>query len=115
MASNDPKKKFHPTLRRQVIAIADADIKQVQVVDKDGEIRPIIVWICGPDMYWADNMDGLFDNARRKKAPDWLKEQIAALPADRRFRSDGSVATESPGVAVVAQKADTDLPDFRQA
>jgi hypothetical protein len=68
-------------------------------------------------MYWADNMDGLFDDARRKKVPDWLKEQIVALPADRRFKSDGSPvgAINTSAANRASTAADTDLPEFRQA
>jgi hypothetical protein len=113
------KTSFHPTARRQVIATADAQMMQVQVADKNGQIRAIIVWACGPDMYWADTMDGIFDNARRKKAPDWLVEQVKDLPLDRQFYADGTKKTEAVaaeiGAGHVPSDADTDLPQFAQA
>ena len=102
-----------------MIATADAQMKQVQVADKNGQIRAIIVWECGPDLYWSDTMDGIFDNARRKKAPDWLVEQIKGLPLDRQFNADGTKKTETvaveSGAGHVPSDADTDLPQFAQA
>lgn len=118
------KTQFHPTARRQVIAIADVSMMQAQVVDKSGEIRAIAVWKCGPDVYWADTMDGLFDNARRKRAPEWLLEQLAAVPADKQFDSDGrpkkGVTSAEGGKHAVSTtpshvpSADADVPQFAQ-
>jgi hypothetical protein len=113
------KTHFHPSARRQVIATADAQMMQVQVADKNGQIRAIIVWSCGPDMYWADTMDGIFDNARRKKAPEWLVEQVKNLPVERQFYSDGtskaSAVMAPPGENHVPGDSDTDVPQFAQA
>jgi len=116
--------KFHPTSRRQVIATADVSMMQAQVVDKSGEVRAIVVWKCGPDVYWADTMDGLFDNARRKRAPEWLLEQLAAVPADKQFDSNGrpkGVTAPPEGGNAVAKatpshvpSADADVPQFAQ-
>jgi hypothetical protein len=113
--------KYHPTSRRQVIATADVQMMQVQVVDSNGEIRAIVVWKCGPDVYWAETMDGIFDSARRKRAPTWLLEQLAAVPAEKQFDSEGkpkqvSVAktVAKPAPAHVPD-ADSDLPQFAQA
>lgn len=113
--------KFHPTSRRKVIATADVRIMQVQVVDSNGEIRGIVVWKCGTDVYWSETMDGLLDNARRKRAPDWLLEQMKEVPADRQFDSDGVV--KSPSAAAPTKTAapahvpsmDSDVPKFAQA
>jgi hypothetical protein len=118
------KTQFHPTARRQVIATADVSMMQAQVVDKSGEVRAIVVWKCGPDVYWADTMDGLFDNARRKRAPEWLLEQLAAVPTDKQFDSNGlpkGVTTSSEGGKAVTKvtpshvpSADADVPQFAQ-
>jgi hypothetical protein len=117
------KTQFHPTARRQVIATADVSMMQAQVVDKSGEVRAIVVWKCGPDVYWADTMDGLFDNARRKRAPEWLLEQLAAVPTDKQFDSNGlpKGATSSEGGKAVTKvtpshvpSADADVPQFAQ-
>mgnify|MGYP006411474053 CR=1 FL=1 len=120
------KKKFHTNARRQVIATADVSIRQVQVIDKVGAVRGIVVWQCGPDIFWADTMDGMFDAARRKSAPPWLVEQIKNLPQSQKFFSDGTaydsaVEVSTPVGSVdtspdhVPGDADTDLPSFAQA
>lgn len=115
------KKKFHPNTRRQVVASADVSIRQVQVIDKVGRVRGIVVWQCGPDLFWSDTMDGMFDAARRKSAPPWLVEQLAALPQDQRFHSDGTPYTAAVATTVdetpshVPGDADSDLPNFAQA
>jgi hypothetical protein len=123
MAAAPKKTQFHPTARRQVIATADVVMMQVQIVDKNGEIRAIAVWRCGPDVYWAETMDGLFDNARRKKAPEWLLEQLDAVPQDKRFDAYGKVKgvttvqkeVTSPSAVPHLPSSDTDLPGFVQA
>jgi len=79
------KSEFHPTKRKQVMAAADVQIQQVQVVDKNGQMRPVVVWRCGTDIMFAETMDGLFDSARRFKAPAWLVDQLDQLPPSRRF------------------------------
>jgi len=122
-----PKTQYHPTSRRKVIAIADVQIMQAQVVDSNGAVRGIVVWKCGPDTYWSETMDGLFDTGRRKKAPQWLLEQLAEVPLEKQFDSEGNPKTgqpRKPAVAVegspAAQPAhvpskDTDVPKFAQA
>lgn len=113
-----PKSAKFSNQRRTVVATADVAIQQVQVVDKSGQVRSIVVWRCGPDMLYADSLDGLMDNTRRKRAPEWLVEQIKSLPAERQFNAFGS-----PKAAVVNKKAaaqashiptDNDAPDFVQ-
>lgn len=119
-------KKFHPNARRKVVAAADVSIRQVQVIDKVGRVRGIVVWSCGPDIYWSDTMDGLFDAARRKVAPPWLVEQLKDLPQEQRFHSDGSPYTSEVSVRVgtvpthdqpahIPSDSDSDLPSFAQA
>lgn len=87
----------------------------MQVVDKTGQIRSIVVWQCGPDMLYADSLDGLFDNTRRRKAPEWLTEQIRALPLEKQFTFDGSPKGGSKSsVPEHIPASDTDAPDFVQ-
>ena len=111
--------KFHTTKRREVIASADVAIRQVQVIDKKGDARALIIWKCGPDVLYSESMDGLFDSARRRKAPDWLVEQLNSLPSDRMLNSDGesyqslsSSGTTTPETAHIP--TDDDLPSFAQ-
>ena len=110
---------IHPNTRRKVIATADVQLMQVQVVDKVGKIRSIVVWRCGPDILWADTLDAMFDASRRKAAPPWLIEQLDSLPIEQQFTSTGqpkqAAAAASSGPTHVPGVADTDLPDFAQA
>lgn len=95
------------------MAAADVALQQVQVVDKQGQIRSIVTWQCGPDVLYADSLDGLMDNTRRRKAPEWLLEQLKALPPERQFHADGTAKTG----AVSADShvpTDSDAPDFVQ-
>jgi hypothetical protein len=101
--------------RRTVVATADVALQQVQVVDKNGQIRSIILWRCGPDSLYADTLDGLFDNSRRKKAPEWLVAQLSELPAERQFHSDGTKKGGSPEkVPDHLPTSDADAPGFVQ-
>jgi len=107
--------KFHGSKRREVIATADVSIRQVQVLDKNSQVRTLIVWQCGPDIMYADSMDGLFDLTRRKTAPSWVVDQLRALPSDRQFDHLGN--SKSNGVSIeshVPTTEDDDLPDFVQ-
>lgn len=108
-----PTAKFHPTQRNKVIAAADVRIRQVQLVDKKGQIRSVIVWQCGPDMFYSNNMDGLFDVAQRRRAPEWLIEALSELPMDKQFSYTGK-----PKTAVASKdylpSDDGDVPDFVQ-
>jgi len=111
-----PKSATYSNQRRKVVATADVAIQQVQVVDKSGQVRSIVLWRCGPDMLYADNLDGLFDAARRKKAPAWLVDQLADLSPDRQFYSDGSAKEVAQKAKVVPSHipTDADAPDFVQ-
>lgn len=123
MPTENSKPKYHATKRQMVIASAEAMLLQVQVIDSKGIEQAIVVWKCGPQMFYADSIDGLFDVARRKPAPEWLMKQMRELPAERRFNSDGVPATEkntgaSKSVTAVPRHIpsnDTDLPEFAQS
>ena len=112
-----PKTPTYSNQRRKVVATADVAIQQVQVVDKSGQIRSIVLWRCGPDVLYADNLDGLFDSARRKKAPGWLTEQLSSLPQDRQFHSNGEPKSSVPRVSDAPSHVptDNDAPDFVQS
>jgi len=112
---------FHPTARRKVVAAADVSIRQVQVVDKNGQVRSIIVYQCGPDVMYAATLDGMFDVERRKKAPKWLLEQLNGLPNDRCFNANGTpkaggtATPEKVEVFAGSLGIDDDLDGFSQA
>lgn len=119
MPITDQKKaQFHPTMRNRVLASADVRLQQVQLVDKKGQIRSVIVWQCGTDMFYANNMDGLFDVAQRKAAPEWLKDAMIELPSEALFNYDGT--SKSGSSSQVTQEKehlpsdDNDMPDFVQ-
>jgi len=103
--------KYHPTERNKVLASADVRIRQVQLVDKKGQIRSVVVWQCGSDVFYANNMDGMFDVAQRRKAPEWLLSELSELPADRQFTYTG-VAKGSDDKAYLP--TDDDVPAFVQ-
>jgi len=107
------KTKFHPTSRNKVLAAADVKIQQVQLIDKRGQVRSVVVWRCGTDMFYANTMDGMFDNAQRKTAPTWLVEAMGSLEADKQFNFDGTTksATEAKPYLPVDEG---DAPDFVQ-
>lgn len=86
----------------------------MQVVDKQGQIRSIVLWKCGPDVLYADSLDGLMDNTRRKKAPEWLLEQLEKLPGDRQFHADGTAKSAAPESTHSHVPTDNDAPDFVQ-
>jgi hypothetical protein len=81
---------------------------QVQVVDKNGQIRPVVVWRCGPDIMFSETMDGMFDNDRRFRAPKWLVEQLDKLPPSKRFDSLGRPKINGLGAH---SGADVESPD----
>jgi hypothetical protein len=99
VVSNQRKMEYHPTKRREVLASADVRIQQVQVVDKMGAMRSVVVWQCGTDIMFSETMDGLFDSARRYNAPDWLVKQLKLLPPSRRFDYTGAAYGGGDGEA----------------
>jgi len=128
VASPKQTTQFHPTLRRKVVASADVLLQQVQVVDKDGAIRSLIVWRCGTDGFYAESIAALSDPQRLRVLPAWVKEQLEGLGADRDLDWRGnpktgakpvtaSVQMPLPSAAPVApvKGGDDDLPDFKSA
>ena len=103
------KTQYHPTERNKVLATADVLLQQVQVVDKKGQIRSVIVWQCGSDILYANSMDGLFDIAQRRQAPDWLKEELNKV--SNRYNYDG---TSKSSPASYLPTSDEDAPEFVQ-
>lgn len=129
MPVSSPKQttQFHPTLRRKVVASADVLLQQVQVVDKDGAVRSLIVWRCGTDGFYAESIAALSDPQRLKVLPTWVKDQIEALSFDRDLDWRGNPKSGAKAAVVPAQmplptatpvtpvKGDDDLPDFKSA
>jgi hypothetical protein len=104
--------QYHRNRRREVLAVADVRIQQIQVIDKNGKVRALVIWQCGPDILYADSMDGLFDSQRRKKAPKWVLDQLLDLSEDRKFDYQGEpIGSLSEHVP---SEGAQDLPDFVQ-
>jgi len=110
-----------------VVASADVLLQQVQVVDKDGAIRSLIVWRCGTDGFYAESIAALSDPQRLRVLPSWVKDQLEALVPDRDLDWRGN-PKNGLKVAVPAQVplptaspvtppkgGDDDLPDFKSA
>jgi len=81
--------------RAELLALADVQIFQADVVDTNSRRRNVIIWRCGSDVFYASTMDALFDETRRKPAPQWLKDQVEKLPATRRFHANGETYEEA--------------------
>lgn len=104
--------KYHPSIRRKVIASAEVKLLQVQVIDKNGMDRPVLVWMCGPDIIVGETMDALFDAQRRIQAPRWMVEGLQALPDDRKFDYLGrKVSDLLAGERTVLQSVVDDIAD----
>jgi hypothetical protein len=97
-----------------VIATADVRLQQVQVIDKNGQSRSLVVWQCGPDVVYGDSLQGLFDATQRRKAPEWLVEQLAALSPDRQFDFQGKPKSARKEHVPSEVDDDDDVPDFAQ-
>lgn len=109
--------KFHPTSRNKVLASADVNIQQVQLVDKRGQVRSVVVWQCGSDVFYANTMDGMFDTAQRKTAPPWLKEALQDLDLNNQFNYDGTSKAGNNTKAPASKPylpTDGEGPDFIQ-
>lgn len=128
--SNTQAQKYHPKHRRKVLAIADTLLQQIRVIDSKGAERNLCVYQCGPDIFYADTMDGIFDRDLRKIAPTWLVEQMAGVPAERNFDcfgvaksartvtdrtgpSDDLPAPEKKTTPARPKDLDEDAPSFR--
>lgn len=69
-----------PPPKQALLARADIALFQCVVVDSKLQRRNIIVYLCGDNVFYASSMDGIFDNSRRRPAPEWLKKQIKQPP-----------------------------------
>ncbi len=107
-----------------MIASADVRLQQVQVIDKNGQSRSLVVWQCGPDVVYGDSLQALFDATQRRKAPEWLTAQLFELPPERQFDYQGRPKTagrkdtllDVPRKEHVPSDMDDedDLPEFAQ-
>lgn len=84
----------HAGRRQVVLASAQVELLQVQVIGSDGEEKSVLDYRCGPDVFWGKSMDDIFSLERRKTAPGWLRTGLAELPATRRFLADGTAMAE---------------------
>ena len=114
VVNNATPTTYHPTEKRKVLATADVRLQQVQVVDKKGQVRSVILWRCGTDVMYANTMDGLFDSAQRRQAPDWLITALKELPLSQQFNSDGSPKTTNVSKEHIPSSSDDTLPNFVQ-
>lgn len=55
----------------------------------------MLVYRCGPDMFWGKSMDDIFSLELRKTAPPWLRKGLEDLPLERRFHADGTSRADS--------------------
>ena len=120
MATQGIPQTKYSNKRRTVVATADVVIQQVQVVDKTGQVRSIVLWRCGPDVLYSDTLDGLFDATRRKKAPEWLVSQLQELPDAQKFDAFGTPKDVIPAPEPITTprhipSSDSDAPDFVQS
>lgn len=63
-------------------AAADAAILQCIIYDSKSRKRAIVVYMCGPEAFWADHVLNLFDKDKARPCPKWLIEQLQNMPAD---------------------------------
>lgn len=63
-------------------AVAEAAILQCIIYDSKSRKRAIVVYMCGPEAFWADHVLNLFDKDKARAAPKWLIEQLRKMPDD---------------------------------
>lgn len=126
--------KYHRNRKKELLATADVQLLQAQVIGKDGREFTAVFWICGPDIFYANELSDLF-TSKRFKAPDWVREQLKTLPNSRRFDCWGTsknqadpdvppaakttappatVTPAGPTPKVSDSLADDDLPEFKE-
>ena len=71
------------------------------------------MWQCGSDVFYANNMDGMFDVAQRRKAPEWLLTELASLPLDKQFTFTGDPKSKTNSADYLPSN-ESDVPDFVQ-
>lgn len=86
----------HNGRRQTVLASAQVGLYQVQLIGADGAEKAVLVYQCGPNVFWGKSMDDIFSVERRKVAPDWLRKGLAELPATRQFLPDGTPVLVEP-------------------
>lgn len=130
--------KYHRNRRKELLATAEVQLLQAQVIGKDGREFTAVFWICGPDIFYANELSDLF-TSKRFKAPEWVREQLKTLPPSRRFDCWGNakngddqlahptkaqaqapapattVSTPGPAPKVSDSLSDDDLPEFKEA
>jgi len=104
---NREREKYHPTLRKKVLATADVAISQVQLVDSKGLIRSVVLWKCGTDVLYATTMDGLFDEDRRRTAPKWITDQLTTV--EEAYDSNGHLKVPFSTTSHIPETSQEDL------
>ena len=125
-----PSTKYHPTKRRELVAVADVRLLQAQVINDKGAIKNVVIWQCGEDGVFAENITDLGNAEKTFAIPQWLKDQLKALPLQRQLTWDGrpksalpyaenALASKAPEVAAPRLTGDVtgddDLAGFQSA
>ena len=63
-------------MKSEVRLIAEGRIFQVGLYDGKSAKRVVAVYVCGTEVFWADNSLSLFDRDQRRPAPPWLRDQL---------------------------------------
>jgi len=106
---NREQERYHPTLRKKVLATADVSIQQIQLVDSKGLIRSVVLWKCGTDVLYATTMDGLFDEDRRRTAPSWITDQLSSV--EEAYDSNGNKKVPFSTKFHIPESENEDLED----
>ena len=91
-----PVTKYHPTKRRELIAVADVRLLQAQVINDKGAIKNVVIWQCGEDGVFAENITDLGNAEKTYALPAWLKDQLKALPLNRQLTWNGQPKSGAP-------------------
>lgn len=117
------RSSYHPTKRRELVAVADVRLLQAQVIDDKGAIRNIVVWQCGEDGIFANHITDFSNPDKVYVIPPWLKTALRELPANKQLTWDGTpkgkggAKAEAPAAPAMTNSAgaDDDLPGFQSA
>lgn len=64
--------------KTKIEVVAEAKIFQVALSGVKGKTVVVAVYLCGDDAFYAENMDGLFSEQRRRKLPKYLLDQLTS-------------------------------------
>lgn len=97
-------------------AVSESRIFQCVLYDSRSVKRSIIAYICGADVYWAENFVDLFDRDKvRISGPDhWLNKQLRQLPEDADVYDWRGNLTQTGQVPQPGEHVDTRVPVLRE-